>query len=56
MKSFEFVMVSQNDEFKMSRDATLEVEKAYPSAVFHYVSGNKLPLADVYNTFIKMHR
>lgn len=56
MKKIEFVFVSKSDDFKLARDFTDEFNKKYENVTFNYVSYNTNSLADVYNTFINMHR
>lgn len=40
MRSFEFVMVSKDDDFKLARELTTQLEKQHPELKFSYVANN----------------
>ena len=54
--TFEFVFVSKDDNFKLSRELTDEISQKHPNVTFNYVADNSDSLANVYNFFIQKHR
>lgn len=56
MKKFQFIFVSKDNIFLLSRDETTKFESMHPEVTFAYVANNTASLADVYNEFILEHR